>query len=268
MKKTIVILLCLLAFTAVDAFAVSIAASQALGYISAEYYYDISAEDMLEMENICENYENEQAIELIVSKLDEYSEYYTAQYIKNLSAQTLPQNDLESLETDGMFYIKINTFAADTGSKFQDIWNSVEENDKVFVDLTDCTGGYISSMLETARCLLPDGVVCVAQYKDKTEVYEVEDSLIKLPYENLYILVSEKTASSAEILSCAVKTQKCGTVLGSSNTFGKTSIQRLVPLKSGGIMKFTIGEYSVPHSETITGTGVVPDRIMPQPVNK
>ena len=245
----------------------SIAASQVFDLVQNEYYYEVSKEDKQEMDNICEQYINEDAVERIVSMLDEHSCYYTAEYCKSLQPEASEITDLNVVFSGNEVYIEINTFAEKTGNKFLEIWHKVDKDKTVYIDLRNCEGGYISSMTLVAGCLLPQGRICVAQYKENVTEYFVEESFARIPTERLFVLVSEKTASAAEMLCAALKAKDACILMGNTSTFGKTSIQRLVPLKSGGILKFTVGKYFVDGAEDFTGKGIEPDLFMPKPLN-
>lgn len=267
MKKTILLCLTSAVLLCNSASARSIAASQVYDLVRNEYYYEVSQQELQEMDSICEQYINEDAVERIASMLDEYSCYYTAEYCANLQPDEAEMTDLNAVFSADEVYIEINTFAENTGEKFLEIWQKVDENKTVYIDLRNCEGGYISSMTSVASCLLPEGQICVAQYRNGSTQYCVEESFARIPKERLFVLVSKKTASAAEILCASLKAKDACILMGDTSTFGKTSIQSLVPLKSGGILKLTVGKYFVDGMDDFTGKGIEPCLFMPKPLN-
>jgi len=80
----------------------------------------------------------------------------------------------------------------------------------------------------------------------------------------LIVLVNNGSASASEIVAGAIQDRGAGTLVG-AKTFGKGSVQRLVPLDQDSALKITIAEYHTPNDRSIHGKGIVPDIVVEMP---
>ena len=76
--------------------------------------------------------------------------------------------------------------------------------------------------------------------------------------ETLVVLINYGSASAAEIVAGALKDHKRAILIG-ENTYGKGSVQSIIPLKNNGAIRLTISKYYLPSGKSISGTGVTPD---------
>ncbi|MCG0277120.1 MAG: S41 family peptidase [Thermanaeromonas sp.] len=128
----------------------------------------------------------------------------------------------------------------------------------VILDLRGNSGGYLQSALEVASLFLPPGVP-VAQVVDKAGRVEILRSAgpgLDLP---VVVLVDEGTASAAELLAGALQDVGIAYVVG-TRTYGKGSIQSIIPLSNGGALKLTTGFYLTPAGREIEAWGLKPDK--------
>jgi carboxyl-terminal processing protease len=96
--------------------------------------------------------------------------------------------------------------------------------------------------------------------KGREEMLKQLPDLKSLP---LVVLVNSGSASAAEILAGALQDQRRATVVG-TQTFGKGSVQVLVPLADGAALKITTAYYFTPNGRRIQGKGVTPDAVIDQ----
>ena len=76
--------------------------------------------------------------------------------------------------------------------------------------------------------------------------------------ETLIVLINYGSASASEIVAGALKEHKRAIVIG-ENSYGKGSVQSIIPLKNKGAIRLTISKYYLPSGKSISGTGIVPD---------
>ena len=74
----------------------------------------------------------------------------------------------------------------------------------------------------------------------------------------MIVLINNGSASASEIVSGALKDHKRAIILG-ENTYGKGSVQSIIPLKNGGGIRLTISKYYLPSGKSISEVGVIPD---------
>jgi carboxyl-terminal processing protease len=149
----------------------------------------------------------------------------------------------------------------------------------LLVDLRDNPGGLLKSAVAVASEFLPEDSLVVYteaanaesrmrlrssidQYlpKGREEMLDQLPDLKSLP---LVVLVNSGSASAAEVLAGALQDQRRATVVG-TQTFGKGTVQVLVPLADGAALKLTTAYYFTPNGRRIQGKGVTPDAVIDQ----
>jgi len=176
---------------------------------------------------------------------------------------TLPTVDTQFLP--GNFaYIRIHSFEASTvGERFRYIyerWVKVGARG-IVVDLRSNPGGQLSQAVEVAQALVPRGPIVHIQDLSSGSKVTI-DTLPHPPGPPLAVLVDEGTASAAEIVAAAVKENGAGVVVG-RKTFGKSSVQTIIPLPVGGALRLTTARYLTPQGNSLDGRGLEPDVEVP-----
>jgi len=164
-----------------------------------------------------------------------------------------------SLEGDDVGYLRLLTFAKGAG---EDVRNSVERlagrgAEGIILDMRDNGGGLFDEAVEVASVFIEDGDV--VSYESRTEddvTYEARgDAFEDIP---LVVLVNGGTASASEIVTGALQDRGRAIVVGTT-TFGKGSVQRLIPLLDGSALKLTTAAYLTPTGGNIDESGIEPD---------
>ena len=159
---------------------------------------------------------------------------------------------------DGVAYIRISNFGEHTAEEFGEIYKKMEEEGmkKLVLDLRQNPGGLINTSVAVANYLIPKGNIVTVKGRDgKLEEYNSNLEAVKYP---LAVLVDGNSASASEILAGAVKDTKAGTLVG-AKTFGKGSVQVVLPIMHSDAVKLTIAKYYTPSGECIDGVGIEPD---------
>lgn len=163
-------------------------------------------------------------------------------------------------------YIQILSFDSNTGEEFKEALAKLREQNiqSLIIDLRDNGGGYISTALEVAEIIVPEGPIMHFESKGEiTKTYESETPQIDIP---VAVLVNGGTASASEIVTGAIQDSNAGTIIGTT-TFGKGSAQTSVNLQNGGGMKLTVAHFLTPNKNIIHEKGIIPNIIIENKVN-
>ncbi|MDR6841644.1 carboxyl-terminal processing protease [Pseudoxanthomonas sacheonensis] len=165
----------------------------------------------------------------------------------------------------GYGYVRISTFQADTGADFQSNLDKLQTSGKLnglVLDLRSNPGGLLISAVQVADDLLDKGNIVSTRGR-----IAVSDSKFdatpgdRLQGAPLVVLVDAGSASAAEVLAGALRDNKRARVVG-SRTFGKGSVQTVLPLDNGDSVKLTTARYYTPSGKSIQASGIVPDVVL------
>ena len=127
------------------------------------------------------------------------------------------------------------------------------------MDLRNNPGGLLNQAVELSDLFLDKGVIVSqkGRMKDENIVYEAKKSapFAKIP---LVVLVNNGSASASEIVAGAIQDNKRGVIIGET-TFGKGSVQVILPTEKKEALRLTIARYYLPSGRTIQAVGVKPD---------
>ena len=161
-------------------------------------------------------------------------------------------------------YIRIASFSEHTADEFKDAYRALEKDGVkgMIIDLRENPGGLVTSCVAIANMIVPKGPVVSVVQKDGTrEEYKSDLSEEKYP---LVVLIDGNSASASEILAGALQDTGAATIVGETS-YGKGSVQVILPLYDDDALKLTIAKYYTPSGRSIDGTGIEPDvRVEPQ----
>lgn len=165
----------------------------------------------------------------------------------------------------GIGYIKLSAFQEQTANDLAQALRELVEKEKVnylILDLRNNPGGLLQSAVEVADQFLEPGKLVVSikgRTGEKTEYFtEGLRPNYRLP---LVVLVNHGSASASEIVAGALKDHKRAITLGTT-TFGKGSVQNIVPLSDGSGLRLTTAKYYTPLGVSIHGEGITPDIVV------
>lgn len=159
---------------------------------------------------------------------------------------------------NGIGYIRIGMFSDNTGKEFTDAYQDLQNQAMkgLVLDLRANPGGLLTSCVEIAKQLVPKGnIVSIVNHDGKKEVYTSELAENKYP---IVVLIDENSASASEILAGALQDTQAATLVG-VKSYGKGSVQQVIPLGEGTALKLTIAKYYTPNDRLIDGIGIEPD---------
>lgn len=162
---------------------------------------------------------------------------------------------------DGVGYIRINTFGVHTAGEFKKSLGSLIQQGakKLILDLRDNPGGVLQAAVRISGNFVESGQVAVSTVDRGGQrlEYRTEEAPIGKGMPVL-ALVNQNSASAAEILAGALQDFGVATLIG-GQTYGKGTVQAVLPLKAGGALKITIAKYHTPKDRVIDGKGLSPD---------
>ncbi|HOV56600.1 MAG TPA: S41 family peptidase [Rhodanobacteraceae bacterium] len=164
----------------------------------------------------------------------------------------------------GYAWLRVAQFQEDTGSEVRKKLARLREKAAtplhgVVLDLRSNPGGLLTSAVEVSDAFLDSGTIVTTRGRLK----EADLSFGATPGDisggaPLVVLVDKGTASAAEIVAGALKDNRRGLVMG-QKTFGKGSVQTVLPLDDGHAVKLTTARYFTPSGVSIQAAGIVPD---------
>ena len=162
------------------------------------------------------------------------------------------------VEGTDMGYIRIASFAEATGKEFKEEFDKLKEEGVrgLIIDLRQNPGGLITSCVEVAKEVVPKGPI--VSVVDKSGDREQFDSELESPAMPVVVMMDGGSASASEILAGALQDTGAGKVVG-VQSYGKGSVQIVVPLMNEDGLKLTVAKYYTPSGRSIDGTGITPD---------
>lgn len=177
----------------------------------------------------------------------------------------LPSVSEKILEKD-YGYIRVTQFQADTGNQFDEaLAELLDKGIKGLVlDLRNNPGGLIVSATTIADAFLPAGLIVSTKNQNTGSEDKIHANKTTLAAElPLVVLINEGSASASELLAGALQSHKRAVIVGRPS-FGKGSVQNIIPLANGNAVKLTTARYYTPSGESIQAKGITPDIILSQ----
>jgi carboxyl-terminal processing protease len=168
---------------------------------------------------------------------------------------------------DGYGYISISSFQEKTTEDFLAALTKLESSSKdglkgLVLDLRNDPGGLLNEAVKIADVFLESGVIVSIQGRTKEQSQKFTAQPNKVPRRYpLVVLVNEGSASASEIVAGALQDQKRAIILGMP-TFGKGSVQTIIPLEDNSGIKLTTARYFTPSGRSIQAKGITPDIII------
>ena len=184
-------------------------------------------------------------------------------------ALTRAEVRLTTVHTDylgeGFAYIRLSSFTDGTGDELREATDELlSEHDlqAVVLDMRDNPGGTLGAAVEVADAFMEEGLIVRGEGRiDEARFVENATPGDVIDGRMLVVLVDRRSASASEIVAAALQENQRARVVG-ERTFGKGSVQTVIPLADGGALKLTTSEYFTPSGRSIDGTGVEPDLVV------
>jgi carboxyl-terminal processing protease len=159
-------------------------------------------------------------------------------------------------------YIKLKSFNENSDEQFLKTIKKFEKNSKIkgyILDLRNNPGGLLTQAINITDFFLNDGEIVSTKGRKVSETRKFfarrGDEIKGKP---IVVLINNGSASASEIFAGALKDHKRAIILG-ENSYGKGSVQSIIPLSNGGGIRLTISKYYLPSGKSISEVGVTPD---------
>jgi carboxyl-terminal processing protease len=165
----------------------------------------------------------------------------------------------------GYGYVRIASFQADTAADFQRALDTLQAGGRLrglVIDLRSNPGGVLTAAVQIADALLDRGGI--VSTRGRIPISDAEFNATpgdRLQGAPVVVLVDAGSASASEVLAGALRDNGRARVVG-SRTFGKGSVQTLLPLDNGDSVKLTTARYYTPSGKSIQALGIVPDVVL------
>lgn len=159
-------------------------------------------------------------------------------------------------------YIRLSQFQENSYKEMADALKFMKQKKAkgIIIDLRNNSGGLLSEAIDITSIFLPkDKTVVFTRDKNKREQhYKTKSVSVNEREIPIVVLVNEWSASASEILAGALQDYKRAIIVGKT-TFGKGSVQSVIPLRDGSAVKLTTSRYYTPLARSIQGVGITPD---------
>jgi len=173
--------------------------------------------------------------------------------VKSVTAKIIDKN---------IGYFRLSAFNENSGQQLKSKIDEFKTNngiDKFILDLRNNPGGLLSQAIKISDFFLDDGEIVSTRGRNKREnrkwFAKKGDQINGNP---LIVLINYGSASASEIVAGALKDHKRAILIG-ENSYGKGSVQSIIPLKNQGAIRLTISKYYLPSGKSISEVGVIPD---------
>ena len=181
----------------------------------------------------------------------------------NITREIIKITSVRSKVIDGdIGYIRLTSFNENSSDQFKEKIKDLRKNKDInsyILDLRNNPGGLLSQAIKITDFFLDNGEIVSTKGRKKTESrkwYANKGDVIE--GSTLVVLINYGSASASEIVAGALKDHKRAILVG-ENSYGKGSVQSIIPLKNNGAIRLTISKYYLPSGKSISEIGVSPD---------
>ena len=159
-------------------------------------------------------------------------------------------------------YLRLRAFNENSSDQLKKEISKIEKNKKLvgyILDLRNNPGGLLTQAIKISDFFLDEGEIVSTKgrkTKDNRKFFAKKGD--KINGKPLIVLINNGSASASEIVAGALQEQKRAVLLGET-TFGKGSVQSIIPLRNRGAIRLTVSKYYLPSGKSISEVGVLPD---------
>ncbi|MDB0072456.1 S41 family peptidase [Candidatus Pelagibacter sp.] len=183
--------------------------------------------------------------------------------IFNITREVIEVQSVKSeLIDNNIGYIRLTSFNENSSEQIKEKINKLNKNKDLkgyILDLRNNPGGLLSQAIKISDFFLENGEIVSTKSRQASENRKWFAKKGDLTNgKTLIILINYGSASASEIVAGALKDHKRAIILG-ENSYGKGSVQSIIPLKNRGAIRLTIAKYYLPSGKSISEVGVTPD---------
>lgn len=182
----------------------------------------------------------------------------------SLKREEVKIQSVKSNLRDDVAYIRITTFSEDTDKMVEKAYNKAKKELKgklkgIVIDVRNNPGGLLDQAVNISDLFLNQGEIVSTRSRNEEDTVKYTatagDIAENLP---IVVMINDGSASASEIVAGALQDHKRAVILG-EKSFGKGSVQTVIPLGKYGAMRLTTARYYTPSGRSIQATGIVPD---------
>lgn len=171
------------------------------------------------------------------------------------------------IKDDDVFYIRIGSFSEDVDTDIKKAFEKVQKNRKeplkgIVLDVRNNPGGLLDQAVAVSSLFLNQGEVVSTRARNEEDTLRYsakgKDITNGMP---IVVIINNGSASASEIVAGALQDHKRAVIIG-EKSFGKGSVQTVVPLGDYGAMRLTTAKYYTPSGRSIQATGIEPDIVV------
>ena len=174
--------------------------------------------------------------------------------------------EIQSVKSDllenNIGYIRLTSFNENSGEQINNKIKDLEKNQNIkayILDLRNNPGGLLSQAIKISDFFLDNGEIVSTKSRKSSENRKWFAKKGDITNgKTLIVLINYGSASASEIVAGALKDHKRAIILG-ENSYGKGSVQSIIPLKNKGAVRLTVAKYYLPSGKSISEVGVSPD---------
>ena len=184
-----------------------------------------------------------------------------------LVRDTIKIESVKSKVLDNIGYVRLTQFQESTGRDLSKVLKQFKEQklQSTILDLRNNPGGLLTASVEVSEQFLPGGKLVVytkgRESKKDEWIAKGKDQMDDSP---MIILINEGSASASEIVAGALQDYGRAVIVGTTS-FGKGSVQTILPLGDGSGLRLTTAKYYTPKGRSIQSTGITPDIVVKLP---
>ena len=172
---------------------------------------------------------------------------------------------------DGYYWMRLTFFSEKTTQDLKDAVKAAQKDSKatgglkgIVLDMRNNPGGLLDQAVGVSDVFLKDGKIVSIRGRDASaeRVFKASADSADLLGQPVVVLVNAGSASASEIVAGALRDQKRALIMG-ERTFGKGSVQNIIPMADGSALKLTIARYYTPNGVSIQAEGITPDIEVP-----
>ena len=172
------------------------------------------------------------------------------------------QSVVSKLVENKVGYLRLRAFNENSSNQLKKEISKIEKNNELvgyILDLRNNPGGLLTQAVKISDFFLEDGeIVSTRGRKNRENRKFFAKKGDKINGKPLIVLINNGSASASEIVAGALQDQKRAILLGETS-YGKGSVQSIIPLKNRGAIRLTVSKYYLPSGKSISEVGVVPD---------
>ena len=183
--------------------------------------------------------------------------------IFNITREIIKVASVKSeLFDDNIGYLRLTSFNENSSKQIREKLTKFKKNNKVkhfILDMRNNPGGLLSQAIKITDFFLDNGEIVSTKSRrgnENRKWFAKKGDIIN--GDTLIILINYGSASASEIVAGALKDHKRAILIG-ENTYGKGSVQSIIPLDNKGAIRLTVSKYYLPSGKSISEVGVVPD---------